>query len=366
MIKRIRTAIHQIRLSPAPNDAHGFRPMTRRSRQTLMKLLILTVFVAVADTTYCQDTAPEQPRNRLVRVVTVTQHGLRATDESLVDDTFERLDRAGSFRPDIACLPETFTEGEAESLPGPTSERISAWARDHNCYVVFSIKVRADGQTFNSAVLVDRHGDIVGRYDKTRPTEGEIEGGICPGPVDPPVFETDFGKVAMQICFDANWPDQWRRLKENGAQIVFFPSAYPAARQVSTQAWMNQFFVVSSTKDRASSIYDIAGDEIATSGRFQYWAGAELALDMRLFEIDFHTRKMRDILAKYGPKVRIEWYHDDDLVSLTSLAPDLTVADLIAEFDLTPYTAYLERCQQVQDKHRVAAGDTSAGQPSEK
>jgi predicted amidohydrolase len=334
------------------------------NKRPLTGALYLIVFAAVAETAHCQDNASAQPRNRHVRVVTISQHGLRATDAALVDDTFERLDRAGSYRPDIACLPETFTEGEPETLPGPTFERISAWARAHNCYVVFSIKVRADERTFNSAVLVDRQGEIVGRYDKVRPTEGEIEGGICPGPVDPPVFETDFGKVAMQICFDANWPDQWRRLKEKGAQLVFFPSAYPAARQISTHAWVNQFFVVSSTKDRASSIYDIAGDEIASSGRFQYWAGAEVALDMRLFEIDFHTKKMRDILAKYGPKVRIEWYHDDDLVSLTSLAPDLTVADLITEFELTPYTSYLDRCQRLQDEQRMAAGDKTAGQPA--
>jgi hypothetical protein len=73
---------------------------------------------------------------------------------------------------------------------------------------------------------------------------------------------------------------------------------------------------------------------------------------------------MRDILAKYGPKVRIDWYHDDDLVSLTSLAPDLTVADLIAEFELTPYTAYLDRCQRLQDEQRMTAGDKTAGQPA--
>src|SRR5262245_60848197 len=117
------------------------------NKRPLTGALCLIVFAAVAETGHCQDNAPVQPRNRLVRVVTVSQHGLRATDESLVDDTFERLDRAGSYRPDIACLPETFTEGEPETVPGPTSERISAWAREHDCYVVFSIKVRADDQT---------------------------------------------------------------------------------------------------------------------------------------------------------------------------------------------------------------------------
>ena len=245
-----------------------------------------------------------------------------------------------------ACLPETFTEGEPETLPGATSERISAWARDHRCYVVFSIKVAPRVRTFNSAVLIGRQGEIVGRYDKIRPTEEEIASGICPGATDPPVFETDFGKIGIQICFDANWHEQWRKLKEKGAQIVFFPSAYPATRQLRTHAWVNQYFVVSSTKDRSSSIYDIAGDEITTTGKFQPWTGAELPIGARLFEIDFHVKKMRAIAAKYGPKVHIVWYHDDDVVTLTSLDPDLTVDDLITEFGLTPHSAYHQRCQQ--------------------
>jgi beta-ureidopropionase len=363
MIKLSHADAHRTR---APGDTQKFEPSTCRCQKTLMRILFLMVVVTPVGAAYCEDNGPIRSRDRHVRVVTISQHGLRASDASLMDETIERLNRSASFRPDIACLPETVTEREAETLPGPTSARISDWAREHNCYVVFSIKVRSEDRTFNSAVLVDRKGEIVGRYDKIHPTEGEITGGISPGATDPPVFETDFGKIGMQICFDASWPDQWRRLKEQGAEIVFFPSAYPAPRQLRRHAWVNQFYVVSSTKDRASSIYDIAGDEIASSGRFQYWAGAELALDTRIFEIDFHTRKMRDIAAKYGSKVRIVWYHDDDLVSLTSLAPDLTVKSLMVEYGLTPFTAYLERCQQVQDKHRIVVSDGKARPPSGK
>ncbi|MCC7338008.1 MAG: carbon-nitrogen hydrolase family protein [Pirellulaceae bacterium] len=305
-----------------------------------------------------------QARNRIVRVVTVSQDGLRPSADTLTVETMERLDLAASFRPDIACLPETFTLREPESLPGPTSELLSAWAREHHCYVVFSIHVQSGEHKYNSAVLIDREGAIVGRYDKIRPTEGELDKSVCPGAVDLPVFETDFGKIGMQICFDVNWHDQWRQLKEKGAQIVFFPSAYPAARHLKTHAWLNQYFIVSSTKGRPSSIYDIAGEQMATSGRFQYWAGAEIPLGMRMFEIDFHTRKMREIAAKYGPRVRITWYHDDDLVSLASLDPDLTVDDIIAEFELTPHTDYLERCRQVQDEYRSTKGPDVASQTS--
>ena len=139
---------------------------------------------------------------------------------------------------------------------------------------------------------------------------------------------------------------------EEGADIIFFPSAYPAARQIKTLAWLNQCFIVSSTMTRASSIFDISGDIIETTGKYRRWAGAVLPIGKKLFEIDFHISKMRKIKQKYGSKVSIQWYHDDDLVSLASLDPDLTVADLIDEFELTPHPDYIQRAQKAQDKQR--------------
>ena len=166
------------------------------------------------------------------------------------------------------------------------------------------------------------------------------------------MFRTDFGVIGIQICFDVNWHEQWRRLKEKGAEIIFFPSAYPAARQLSAHAWLNQCFVVSATKGRAASIYDITGERIASTGKYRQWAGAVLPLGKRLFEIDFHVGKMRRMEAKYGSRIQVNWYHDDDLFTLASLDPDLTMEDLIQEFGLTPHTAYLQRAQGVQDAAR--------------
>jgi predicted amidohydrolase len=297
---------------------------------------------------------PNKPQlNHLVRLVTISQDGLNnKVGKSRLDATIARLNRAAAFRPDIVCLPETLTRGKLETVPGPTTKRLSKWARDHSCYVICPLLIRHDKKIFNSAVLIDRHGKILGRYDKIRPTETELDRSICPGKLDPPVFQTDFGKIGIQICFDVNWHAQWKRLKEKGAKIIFFPSAYPAARQLKTLAWLNQCFIVSSTLTRASSIYDITGEVIETTGKYRYWAGAVLPVGKKLFEIDFHVSKMREIEQKYGSKVNIKWYHEDDLVSLASLDPELTVDDIIEEFELTPHTNYIKRAQNAQDKRR--------------
>ncbi len=295
----------------------------------------------------------QQPSNCLVRVVTVSQDGLNAkVGKSRFDATITLLNRAAAFQPDIVCLPETLTRDKPEVITGPTTKHLSMWAKEHSCYVICPILIRCDERIFNSAILIDRQGKILGRYDKIRPTETELDRSICPGKIEPPVFKTDFGTIGIQICFDVNWHAQWKQLKEKGADIIFFPSAYPAARQLKTLAWLNQCFIVSSTQTRSSSIYDITGEIIETTGKYRYWAGAELPLGKRLFEIDFHVDKMRKIEQKYGSKVTIQWYHDDDLVSLASLDTQLTVEDLIDEFELTPHPAYIQRAQNAQDKSR--------------
>jgi len=183
---------------------------------------------------------------RAVHVATVSQDRLdRGSSVTLVEETLERLDRAAYREPDIVCLPETFSGYEAEPAPGPITERLSGWARGRSCYVICPMRTEVAGRTFNSAIILDRRGEMVGRYDKIHLTEGELAGGVAAGEADPPVFQTDFGTIGVQICFDVNWPESWRRLKEKGAEIVFYPSAFPAHRQVSSLAWRNEFHIVS-------------------------------------------------------------------------------------------------------------------------
>jgi predicted amidohydrolase len=292
-----------------------------------------------------------KPRNRIVRVVSVSQADLR-TGPQVMEETLERLELSTSFQPDIACLPELFVEGEPEAIPGPVTKRLGAWAQRNSSYVIFGIKAQVGSRVCNSAVLLDRNGQVSGRYDKMHPTEKELASGTYPGPVDPPVFETDFGTIGVQICFDVNWWDNWTRLKEKGAKIVFFPAAYPAAKQLSAIALMNQFFVVSSTQSRLSRIYDITGDELATSGRFEPYAAAAIPIGKTLFEIDFHTAKVRELQKKYGPKVEVVWHHEDDWFTLASLEPDLTVKDLIQEFGLVPLNEYHVRAKKAIDAAR--------------
>ena len=111
----------------------------------------------------------------------------------------------------------------AETVPGPTTRRLGEWARKNSSYVIVGMRTLTGNLTHNSAVLIDRRGEVVGQYDKIHPTDPELKQGVTPGATDPPVFQTDFGTIGIQICFDVNWWDSWQRLKEKRSANRLLP-----------------------------------------------------------------------------------------------------------------------------------------------
>ena len=272
-----------------------------------------------------------------------------ATRDERIAHGMKLLDEIAAIKPDIVCLPEVWSAMEHEEVPGPTTQAVSAWAKKNDANVICPLLTWEDGVEYNSAVVINRRGEIVGIYHKAHLTEGGLETGRRPGPLDAPVFELDGVKVGIQICFDVNWRQTWRHLKDKGAQVIFFAAAFPAARRVAALAWMLEVPIVSSMLDRSSRIYDITGDVVAETGLFQQWTWADINLGKRLFEIDFHLRKARQIRAKYGDKVEIKWFHDEDWWTLASWSKGVSVAQLIKDYGLLPFYGYLPRAKQANE-----------------
>ena len=117
--------------------------------------------------------------------------------------------------------PDLFT-GYVENIPGPTTDRISEVARKHHMYVVFGTYERAGEAIYNTAVLMGREGEIIGKYHKVQLPDVE-RWSVTPGDSFP-VFETDFGTVGMMICYDVDFPEVARCLALNGAELLFLPT----------------------------------------------------------------------------------------------------------------------------------------------
>ncbi|MBO3803666.1 MAG: carbon-nitrogen hydrolase family protein [Candidatus Brockarchaeota archaeon] len=270
----------------------------------------------------------------------------------------ELLETASLDKPDIVCLPETFTGlglelkewiRSAEPVPGPTTEAVSKLAKERKMYVVCPIIEKSGGKTYNSAVLVGRDGEVLGSYHKIHPTIGEIEAGITPGNM-PKVFETDFGRVGLAICFDLNFRGVAEGLKEEGAELVFFPSMYPGGLQLSIWAHDMSFFVASAFTGNGSAIVDPLGRTLVTSSGCMKIISRPINLDFGVFHIDYNCERWPAIKGKYGPGVEIDVAEPEGVFALYCNLEGKTVEDLIEEFKLERRDEYFKRAEGVREK----------------
>ncbi|MFC1558117.1 carbon-nitrogen hydrolase family protein [candidate division KSB1 bacterium] len=296
---------------------------------------------------------PEKLSPREAWVMSIVRSGLEK--ENMVEGMIERIRIMSSYKPDIICLPEVFTyttAKTAEEVPGPLTNSFSKAAKEIGSYIICPLHTKKNGKVYNSAVVIGRKGEIVGQYDKIHPVSVECEAGVSPGSYPPPVFKTDVGTIGIQICFDINWIEEWKSLKEQGAEIVFWPSAYPAGRNLQAYAWMFKYYVVGCSWRDPATIYDMTGDLISQSGQWQHWAFGALNLEKVFFEIANYSKRLNDIKKKYGRKVLITYLNDEDWVTLESRSPDVRVKDIYEEYELVPHWDYIKLETKLQDNYR--------------
>lgn len=92
-------------------------------------------------------------------------------------------------------------------------------ARQYGMYVIWGQIERERDLLYNTAVLLDRRGEVVGRYRKIHLTEGEIFTGITPGD-RLGLFDTDFGCIGVTICYDNKFPEIHQALADGGAELM--------------------------------------------------------------------------------------------------------------------------------------------------
>jgi predicted amidohydrolase len=135
---------------------------------------------------------------------------------------------------DFICFPELFITGPEslktfnENVPLAAKRLFSRLARQYNMYAVMgSIHERKGKNLANVSYMFDRQGRIMGSYAKAHlvpRTEEEFD--VIPGE-ESPVFDTEFGKVAIQICRDMFFPEVTAGFARQQAKIIFCPSFWP-------------------------------------------------------------------------------------------------------------------------------------------
>src|SRR3989440_3131498 len=194
---------------------------------------------------------------------------------------------------DLAVLPEAAVTGELHDgiasgpvrFEGAVKETFARKAREHHCYIVVPMYLREERGVSNVAILVGRQGEVVGVYRKLHlavPTGSDsMEGGTTPGK-ETQVFQCDFGKLGIQICFDMSYEYGWDELARQGADLVVWPTQSPQTSQPAFRAKQGRYYIVSSTWRNNASVFEPTGKITAQIREPQHSPVQELDLSYAL------------------------------------------------------------------------------------
>ncbi|RPJ64313.1 MAG: carbon-nitrogen hydrolase family protein, partial [Acidobacteria bacterium] len=212
---------------------------------------------------------------------------------------------AANNRPDVMVLGETLNvigapgtlEDKAETIPGPSTDVIANVARTFGVNIAFGLLERAGTQLYNAAVLLDRTGTIVGKYRKVQLPLSEASAGIAPGS-SVPVFEADFGRVALLICQDAAFPEPAREAALQGAEMLLVPIWGGKPGIVRARAAEHGLYLAASGYDYASEVIGPLGTVLAGVGSLASPGAAVTDIDLSRRFRETWLGEMRDLASK--------------------------------------------------------------------
>jgi predicted amidohydrolase len=180
--------------------------------------------------------------------------------------------QAASQGAELVVLPELFTGYGAlaevvplaEPIPGPTTERLAALAREHRLHIAAGLAETSSfaGKARNACVLIGPAGEMLAVYRKMHLFDVDLPDGgrvresdyILPGE-DVVVVDTPLGRCGLAICYDLRFPELFRRLSAAGAELLLFPSAFTAVTGrdhwfplLQARAIENQWFMVAANQ----------------------------------------------------------------------------------------------------------------------
>jgi len=264
----------------------------------------------------------------------------------------EHLHVAGHNGVDIACLPEEFAGTKAEPVPGPTTDAVAALAKQYHMYVICPIREQAGDREYNTAVLLDRKGQVAGYYRKVFVFWGEKVHCSTEGVK---VFETDFGRIGILTCFDLNYPELWQRCDDLDAEIVFWPSAYGGGSPLHAFAILYHYYIV---PVGAGNIMDITGQPVAPVEKpLAKQFIATLDLDRCFAHYDFNRQKVEKMLKEHAGEIKVErMLSDQDLAPwwlFQATKPGVRARDLLQEHGIETLREYQHRSRRQINEARA-------------
>lgn len=261
---------------------------------------------------------------------------------------------------DLAILPEIAVTGElgadalahAAPLEGAFQDAFARTARQHRCYILApTYLLESKRSCSNAAVLFDREGRVAGMYRKVHlvvEPDGTMEAGATPGNAYP-VFNCDFGKLGIQICYDIEFERGWSELARQGCELVAWPTQSPQTAQPAFRAMQNRFYIVSSTWRHNASVFEPTGRIAAQIRPPDSVLVHELDLSYAILPWSAKLRNGDALRKMYGERVGFRYYEEEDRGIFWSNDPHTPIGEMVRAAGLVEVE---DRLAQVRDVYR--------------
>jgi N-carbamoylputrescine amidase len=197
----------------------------------------------------------------------------------------EKIREAAKRGAQVACMDELFhsqyfcrTENPdlfnlAESLPGPTTDVLTAVARENKIAIVASLfERRAPGLYHNTCAVIDADGSFLGRYRKMHIPDDPLyyeKFYFTPGDLGFPTFDIHCGRIGVQICWDQWYPEGSRAVALGGAQVIFYPTSigwHPAEKAEFGAAQLDAWKTIQRGHAIANGVYVAVVNRVGFEG----------------------------------------------------------------------------------------------------
>ena len=243
---------------------------------------------------------------------------------------------------------------QAVELSGQVSETLGAAARAHQTWLVVPMTLREGGRISNAAVLFSRAGGVAGIFRKVHPMiddQGGFEGGVTPGN-SYPVFNCDFGRLGILICWDMGYEAGWDALGAGGAEIVALPSASPQTLRPSAEALRHHYYVVSGTPKNNASLFDPLGRTIAQVTANPGVLVREIDLSYAILHWTEKLQEGRALTKRFGDRVGYDYSTREDTGIFWSNDPHKSIGAMVKEFGLREMPVVMQEVEAARRKAR--------------
>ncbi|MBM7573447.1 nitrilase-related carbon-nitrogen hydrolase [Aquibacillus albus] len=229
-----------------------------------------------------------------------------------IEKAISYIDKAKEKHADLVIFPELFLSGYNPDMVSQqyfdyainineNSRLLSTFknkAKENsiNLIVPLSTYKALPGVIYNSAIVIDRNGEVIGCYDKTHLWAGE-RNHFRHGD-DYPVFDLDIGRVGIMICYDGGFPEVSRNLALAGAELILCPSAFPIQDKdmwdiyFKARALENTCFTIGVNRVGEEGSIHLFGNNKVVNPRGEVLLDAPIdAEDMQLVEVDLNSIK---------------------------------------------------------------------------